>query len=90
MLTVTENAKQELKSILLARADEPEKVLRLKLKEPAQVGLVLDEEREGDHVIEQDGFKLLLVGNDVAESFKGITIDVRDTADNPKLTELRK
>lgn len=90
MLTVTENAKKELKRTLLARTDDSEKALRLKLKEPGQLGLVLDKEREGDRVVEQDGFKVLLVGSDIAELYKDVTIDVRDTPEGAKLTVLRK
>ena len=90
MLTVTENAKEELKRTLLAHTDDPEKALRLKLKELGQLGLVLGREAEGDCVIEQDGFKVLLVGSDIAELVEDVTIDVRDTPDGPKLSVLRK
>ena len=88
--TVTENARQELKKKLIAHADDPEIGIRLEAIPPDQVHLVLSREREGDQVIEYDGFKVLLVGKDIAEPLRGITIDVRDTPDGPKLSVLRK
>lgn len=90
MLTVTENAKKELKRTLLAHTDDPEKAIRLKLKKPGQFGLVLGREAKGDQVIEQDRFKVLLVGSDIAELLKDVTIDVCDTPDGPQLSVLRK
>lgn len=85
MLTVTDNAKQELKKTLLAHTDDPEVSLRLELKPPGQFGLVLDREAEGDQVVEHEGIKVLLVAAELAPAVEGITLDVQDTPDGPKL-----
>ena len=85
MLTVTEKAKQELKKILLARSNDTNKSLRIQFKEPAQVGLVVDEEKEGDQVIQLGGMNILLIGEDVAQIFDGVVLDVREDQNGSKL-----
>ena len=85
MLTVTEKAKQELKKILLARSNDTNKSLRIQFKEPAQVGLVVDEEKEGDQVIQLGDMNILLIGEDVAQIFDGVVLDVREDQNGSKL-----
>lgn len=85
MLTVTEKAKQELKKMLLARSEDTNKALRIKFKEPAQVGLVVDEEKKGDQVIQLGDMNILLIGEDVAQIFDGIVLDVREDQNGSKL-----
>ncbi|MFQ6114202.1 MAG: hypothetical protein ACE5NG_08945 [bacterium] len=85
MLTVTDNAKEELKKTLQAHTDDPEVSLRLELKPPGQFGLVLGKEAEDDQVVEHEGTKVLLVAAELASAVEGITLDVQDTADGPKL-----
>lgn len=85
MLTVTENAKQLLKETLLAHTDDPESGLRLTLDPPGRLGLVLSTEGYGDQVVEHEGAKVLLVAPELAPVVDGITLDVQDTADGPKL-----
>jgi len=85
MLTVTDSAKQLLKETLSAHTDDPEIGLRLELKPPGQLGIVLDREAEGDQVVEHEGTKVLLVAPELAPAVDGITLDVQDTADGPKL-----
>jgi len=85
MLTVTDSAKQELKRMLLAHTDDPEVSLRLELKSPGEFGLVLGKEAEGDQVVEDEGTKVLLVASELAPVVEGVTLDVQDTADGPKL-----
>ena len=86
MVTVTERAHEELKKILLAAdISEPEIGLRLTPTEPGQLGLIPDNEREGDQVVEYEGSKVLLVGTELTESLEGITIDCQDTPEGPRL-----
>lgn len=89
MLTVTTEAKQLLLEALLANTDDPEIGLRLALGPGGQLALVLDKESEGDQVIEHKGSKVLLVGAELAFVVDGVTIDVRDTEDGPRLIVLR-
>jgi Fe-S cluster assembly iron-binding protein IscA len=90
MVTVTENAKQQLKETLLANRDDPETGLRLSIKTPGQFGLVLDKEQKGDQVVEHDGLKVLLLGLDIVETLKGATLDTRDTPEGTKLVISRQ
>lgn len=85
MLKVTDGAKQELKKTLSAHTDDPEVSLRLELKPPNQFGLALGKEAEGDQVIEHEEAKVLLVASELAPAVDGVTLDVQDTADGPKL-----
>ena len=85
MLTVTEGAKQLLKGILTAHSDDPEMGVRLALDPQGQLGLVLGEEQPGDHVVEHQESKVLLVASELAPTLEEVTLDVEDTADGPKL-----
>ena len=85
MLTVTEGAKQHLKGLLLARTNDPDASLRLVMEQTGQLSLVLDGEGYGDQVVEHEGAKVLLISPELAPIVDGVTIDVQDTADGPKL-----
>jgi len=87
MLTVTEDAKQYLKETLLDHTDDPDFGIRLVLSGEAlgRTGLVLDREGVGDYVVEYEGCKVLLVGDEVAEVVAGATLDTEDTPEGTKL-----
>lgn len=84
MITVTERAKQELKSILIAIEADPEQGLRL-LPTPHGFALTLDTELPGDQVVEYEGSKVLLIGMEYFGTFDKATVDCRDTEDGPVL-----
>ena len=86
MLTVTESAKQLLKEALTAHSDDPEVALRLSFNLPGEFGIVLDREAEGDQVVEHEDTKVLLVASELAPVVEGVTLDVQDTPEGPKLT----
>jgi len=88
MLTVTESAKEKLMETLLANTDDREAGLRLTMKPPGQLGLVLDRESPGDSVVEHEGLKLLLVEPELVELLEGAILEVQDTPDGPRLTIL--
>jgi len=90
MLAVTDSAKQLLKETLLAHIDDPEVGLRLSLKPPGQLGLVLDREAEGDYVVEHEGSKVLLVASELAPVVEAVTLDVQDTPEGPKLVVVKE
>jgi Fe-S cluster assembly iron-binding protein IscA len=90
MLTVTESAKQLLKETLQAHTDDTEMGLRLVSGPPGQLGLVLGREGYGDQIVEHEGAKVLLVAPELAPVVDGITLDVQDTADGPKLVVTRE
>jgi len=79
MLTVTEPAKQELKRILFERVDHPLAGVRLvKGNQPDSYGLTIDIELPGDQVVEYDGSKILLVGQDISTCLDGDVLDIED------------
>ena len=86
MLTVTESARQILKETLTVHSNDPEIGLRLSLKPPGILGIVLDKEAEGDEVVEHEGAKVLLVSSELAPLVDGNTLDTQDTPDGPQLT----
>jgi Fe-S cluster assembly iron-binding protein IscA len=85
LLTVTEAAKDKLMETLLANTDDREAGLRLTMKPPGQLGLVLDRGLPTDEVVEHEGLKLLLVEPELVDLLQGATLDVQDTPDGPNL-----
>lgn len=85
MLTVTKGAKQYLKKTLLAGSDDPDLGIRLTVDASGEYGVALDRETPGDHVVEHEGSKVLLVAHDVAEQLAELTLDTRDTPEGARL-----
>lgn len=85
MIEVTERAREELKKALEAQPTEAGNGLRLSIVGPDEFGLGVDEEREGDAVIEHDGSKVLIVESALAEMLTDVTIDVHDSEAGPRL-----
>ncbi len=85
MITVTDSAKQYLRELLLAHIDDPDFGVRLSRGAPGQLGLVLDRGGVGDHVVEHNGSKVLLVAPELAALLDNVTIDTEDTAEGAKL-----
>lgn len=85
MINVTERAKKELKKLLVATVEHPLARLRLTSGSRDKIGLGIDVELPGDKTVEFEGVTVLLVGQDLAPTLKGITLDVDDTPDGPQL-----
>jgi Fe-S cluster assembly iron-binding protein IscA len=78
MLMITENAKDALIQLRnSAEIDQPEVGLRLASGDAGRLELVVDRPKEGDQVLEHDGCKVLIVGEEVSSSFDGGTLDCR-------------
>ena len=90
MLTVTDSAKQLLKSTLRGHSDDPEMGLRLSSMSPRELGVKLDREAEGDQVVEYEGTKVLLVAVELAPLMEEAIIDTRDTDNGPRLSLHKK
>jgi len=90
MLTVTEEAKKELKEKLLANTEDPELVLRLKEGTGGQLGLVLDRQEPDDYVVEHEETRVLLIGKDLADVVDELTLTTEDTPEGPKLVIRRE
>ena len=79
MLTVTSDAKRELKKILSKKVDHPLAGIRLvRGSQPDNFGLSIDIETTGDQVIEHDGLKVLLVDCELSENLDGHILDIED------------
>lgn len=79
MITVTENAKKELKEILEAAGAGPDEGLRLFPTETDKYLLGLDTEMTADQVINYEGHKILLVGIEYYRILDGKTVDCTNT-----------
>ena len=85
MITVTEDAKKFLKSILLAKVDNYFAYLRLTSPEKGKLGLGIDIEQPGDEAVEYEGDKLLLVERNLADSLDGLMLDIDETPEGPEV-----
>jgi Fe-S cluster assembly iron-binding protein IscA len=79
MLTVTPAALEKLKQELEARNVGPASCFRLVVSplKPGQLRMVIDRDREGDCILEDDGTRILLLSPDVATLMKGATLDYK-------------
>jgi len=85
MVNVTENARQELKKILLDNVDMPQARLRLVNREEGELGLGIDIEMPGDELVEYDGMPVLVVEKELADNLNDVTIDVDETPEGAEL-----
>ena len=89
MLSVTSSAKDVLKEDLQRQREDEETLIRIarSSSDPQQVGLFLDKEKEGDHVIaDNEGDSLLLLDQDLGNILTEKTLDYSDTDEGMKLT----
>ena len=85
MVSVTEGACRELKRMLSDKVDWPGARLRLVDRGQGNIGLGIDIEVPGDHVVEYEGKKVLIIEPELATNLKGITLDVDDTSAGAEL-----
>ncbi|MFQ5988124.1 MAG: HesB/IscA family protein [Dehalococcoidia bacterium] len=89
MLTVTATAKEKLREELQGVEMDPEMAFRIIASPsmPNRLELVLDEEREGDQVVESEGgIKVLVIGPDLALALEGMVIDYQETPEGAGFT----
>jgi Fe-S cluster assembly iron-binding protein IscA len=98
MLHVTREAKQRLRYLLTQTVSNdhtlPDVGLRLVPKSDpasggAEIGLVVDEARDRDHVVQHEERKLLLLDPLIAQVLDGFTLDVKQTSRGMKLSFTR-
>lgn len=85
MIKITEGAKQELRKLLFEKVDWPGARLRLMDRGKGKLGLGVDIEAPGDHIVEYEGTKVLIVEPELATNLKGITLDVDNTHEGAEL-----
>ena len=90
MVAVTDVAKEELRRILTSRSLDSDKYLRLAIPPiwdgPGDFGIVIDAEVDGDHSVESEGLKLLLVDLSLADRLSDSVLDFKDSLDGPRFT----
>ena len=69
MIGVTEQAKEELKEILVSKVDDPRACLRIQADDEGQLGVTIDIEMPGDQTVEYEGSTLLVAEQELAEVF---------------------
>ena len=85
MISITEHAKEMLKTILIAAEAEPDEGLRLMPSPDGRFVLSLDTELSGDLVVEYEGYKVLLIGLEYFKVLNGKTVGCCDTEDRAVL-----
>ena len=81
MITVTDNAVRQLRSLLDANVDSVGKGLRVQIAKGGcsgwQYEMSLDAQRDGDAVLQRDGVEFL-VDTESAQLLRGATLDYHD------------
>ncbi len=81
MIQITPSAVQQLRTLLEGQADASQKGLRVQIAKGGCSGLqyemALDNTRDGDAIVEQDGVRFL-VDSESAPYLQGATLDFRD------------
>jgi hypothetical protein len=90
MVTVTEEAMQELRNVLAGTSTKPDQALRLVPRSGGGFGLGLDEEREGDQVVAEGDDRILLLAPTVVDALGEATIATQDTEEGRKLVISRE
>lgn len=89
MLTVTDSAKEKLTEALQEQTSDPEIAIRIvpSPSEPNRLELVLDQERDGDQVVENsEGAKVLLIGPELTPALSGMVFDYQETSQGDGFT----
>ena len=82
MLTVTTNAKKKFKKLLQKQDSDKGFSIRIthSTSKKNTFEFILDKEKESDQVVKsEEGINILLIGNDVASTLEGKTIDYHET-----------
>lgn len=78
MLAVTKQAKKKLSEILFDQTTNPKIAFRITpfFSEPTKFWLILDHEKEGDLIIENEGGRnILLANSSLAPELEGMVLD---------------
>ena len=90
MVTITENAKEELKRVLETKSLEAGKCLRLAVPPvwtgEGDFGIVIDAEGEGDQAVDHQGLTVLLMDSALAEQLPSAVLDFKESPQGPQFT----
>ena len=90
MITVTERARQELASLLVAYRAEDWEALRLLPTPHGKFLLTLDNELSGDQVVQYEGLRVLFVGIEYYYALNAAILDCQETEDGVILFLVRE
>jgi len=85
MIAVTERAKDVLSTLIAENGPTPEAILRLTYSGPNELTLMFDTEKPGDHVVEHNEGKVLLVDDELSPQVAGLTMDLDESPSGPAL-----
>ncbi len=90
MVTITDQAKEELKRTTERTSLEPGKYLRLTTPPvwtgEGDFGIVIDEMSDGDHVVEFEGSTILLVDADLIQRLPNAVLDFKESPQGQRFT----
>ncbi len=91
MLTVTAQAAARLKGAIQAQTEDLELAIRLVplAARPNQMDMALDRKKEGDQVVESEGFQVLFVSAELTQALDGMVIDCQDTPQGAQFSMAR-
>lgn len=84
MLSVTDKAAAALHESLEASTTEESQALRL-TRTAEGLALSLDEQREGDQVVQHDDRTVLVIEEEISSALAGATLDATETPEGPRL-----
>ena len=83
-VNVTDQAVVLLKALLDSVEHEPGQVFRLAAGQDS-IGILLDNEQEGDHVVQHEDESVLVIEPALNEFLTDATIDIQETPEGPRL-----
>ena len=90
MVTVTDDAKEELARRSVISSLSSGKYLRLATPPvwagPGDFGIVIDDRKEEDLVVDLDGSEILLVDESLADKLTDSVFDFKESPDGPRFT----
>jgi Fe-S cluster assembly iron-binding protein IscA len=86
MVTVTKGARKLLKQLVDDNIDDPDYFLRLTYDSKVQFMFMTDKERDGDQIVEQEGYTVLLIGSELSDYLQEATIDCEERTEGQCLT----
>ena len=85
VITVTEKAAEELKSIQQSQGLAGGQTLRLVWQPGMGFGLAIDEPQKDDQVVHTGDEDVLVIGTDIADALDGATIDGEESPEGTRL-----
>jgi len=85
VITITEKATEELKSIQQSQGLAEGQALRLVWQPGMGFGLAIDEVQQDDQVVRSGEDDVLLIGTDIADALDGATIDSEESPEGARL-----